>query len=37
MSWQDRIAIDPNVLVGKPIVKVIDDRANELLLVRELK
>jgi uncharacterized protein (DUF433 family) len=21
MSWQDRIAIDPNVLVGKPIIK----------------
>ena len=21
MAWQDRIAIDPNVLVGKPIVK----------------
>ncbi len=21
MNWQDRITIDPNVLVGKPIVK----------------
>jgi uncharacterized protein (DUF433 family) len=21
MTWQDRITIDPNVLVGKPIVK----------------
>ena len=21
MAWQDRITIDPNVLVGKPIVK----------------
>ena len=21
MSWQDRITIDPNVLVGKPIIK----------------
>jgi uncharacterized protein (DUF433 family) len=21
MSWQSRIAIDPNVLVGKPIIK----------------
>lgn len=21
MAWQDRIAIDPNVLVGKPVIK----------------
>ncbi len=21
MGWQDRIAVDPNVLVGKPIIK----------------
>jgi len=21
MSWQERIAIDPNILVGKPVVK----------------
>ena len=21
MSWQDRISIDPNVLVGKPVIK----------------
>jgi uncharacterized protein (DUF433 family) len=21
MNWQERIAIDPNILVGKPVVK----------------
>jgi uncharacterized protein (DUF433 family) len=21
MSWQDRITVDPNILVGKPIIK----------------
>jgi uncharacterized protein (DUF433 family) len=21
MSWQDRIAVDPNVLVGKPVIR----------------